>query len=76
MRLTGNLPDEIWSRLKAWAKIQAQAGVSPSVAECAAHVERLSKELTGYADSLRSDVIEFYAAETSEMIARFQTEAS
>jgi prephenate dehydrogenase len=68
----GNFPDEVWSRLKAWAKIQASGPVSPTSDECVACVERIATEITGQTNSLRRDVVTFYAAETAEMIARFR----
>jgi hypothetical protein len=70
----GNFPDEVWSRLKAWAKVQAEAYVSPTIDECVACVERIATEITGRNDSLRSDVVSFYATETAEMVARFRRE--
>lgn len=70
MRLIrGNFPDEVWGRLKAWAKVQAQGTGSPSIDECAAYVEHTAKEITGRPNVLPSELIRFYAAETAQMIA-------
>lgn len=78
MRLIrGNFPDEVWGRLKAWAKVQAQGAVSPTIDECAAYVEHTAKEITGRPNVLPLDVIRFYAAETVQMIASIrETEAT
>jgi hypothetical protein len=70
MRLIrGNFPDEVWGRLKAWAKVQAQGSSSPTVDECAAYVEHTAKEITGRPNALPLEVVRFYAAETAQMIA-------
>lgn len=70
MRLiNGNFPDEVWGRLKAWAKVQAHGSGCPTIDECASYVEHIAKEITGCAGSLPGDVVRFYAAETAEMIA-------
>lgn len=75
MRLIrSNFPDEVWSRLKAWAKDQALANKPRTLEECTAQVESVAKDITGAERSLRPDVVAFYAAETLEMIARFQNE--
>jgi len=68
----GNLPDEIWSRMKHWAKTQAGAQISPTIDECVAAVLHITAEITGRADSLRRDVVSFYANETAEMILQFR----
>ncbi len=70
--LHGNLPDEIWSRLKEWAKTQAAAQISPTNDECVAQVLQIAAEITGRPDTLRSDVVAFYANETAEMISKFR----
>jgi hypothetical protein len=76
MRLVrGNFPDEVWGRLKAWAKVQAQGCCSPTVDECAAYVEHTAKEITGRPNALPIDVVRFYAAETAEMIASIREAA-
>lgn len=67
-----SFPDEVWCRLKAWAKIQAGGEASPTPDECALYVRTVVKDLTGDAGALRPDVVCFYAAETSEMVARFR----
>jgi hypothetical protein len=68
----GNFPDEVWCRLKAWARKKASDGESPTLSDCAAQVERIASEITGFPNSLRADVVNFYAAETAEMILRFR----
>lgn len=68
----GTLPDEIWCRLKQWAKIQAQEQASPSNDDCVAQVLCITAEITGRMDGLRRDVVTFYANETAEMIAKFR----
>lgn len=71
-----SFPDAIWSRLKAWARIQARDGRRRSAEECMAQVEMVVRDITGYADSLRPEVVAFYAAEAAEMIARFESDFS
>jgi hypothetical protein len=68
----GNVPDEIWNRLKQWAKSQAGEQVSPTIDECVSRVLDVAAEVAGRPDSLRRDVVSFYAAETAEMIAKFR----
>jgi hypothetical protein len=64
----GNFPDEIWQRLKAWAKIQADGSESPSEDDCAQYVERLAQELGGSPKTLPDAVVRFYAVEVLDMI--------
>ena len=71
-----SLPDAIWNRLKAWARSQARDGQPRSAEECVAQVELVVREITGYANSLRPEVVAFYAAEAAEMIARFESDLS
>lgn len=71
-----SLPDQVWSRLKTWARRQADGGATRNFEECHAQVQRAVHEVTGYADSLRAGVVDFYAQETREMIERFRDEAS
>lgn len=71
----GNLPDQVWSRLKQWAKTQAGAQLSPTNDECVAQVCRITVDITGRADGLRREVISFYADETVEMIAKFRAQS-
>lgn len=68
----GNLPDQIWGRLKEWAKVQARTETSPTHDECVAQVQRIIRVITGRTDSVRHDVVTFYANETAEMIAGFR----
>lgn len=70
-----NFPDEVWARLKAWAKVVARGSEVPSTDDCALHVERLAREITGIPNALRAEVVQFYASETAEMIARYRAEA-
>lgn len=70
---TGNLPDQVWSRLKDWAKKQAAAQISPTHDECVAYVQQAAADITGRSDSLRGDVIIFYAGEVAEMISKFRS---
>jgi len=69
-----NLPDAVWSGLKTYAQSQAQLQGTATFDECAAHVERIAREITGHANALRPDVVSFYAAETLEMIARYRSQ--
>jgi hypothetical protein len=69
-----NFPDEVWNRLKAWAKNQAHGGCLPERDECLAVVERIAREITGRAGALRPDVVLFYASETADMAAKFRME--
>jgi hypothetical protein len=71
-----NFPDEVWGRMKAWAKIQAQAPAVPSIDECAAYVRFCTEEITGRADILPAEVVNFYAAETLDMIDRLREDAA
>jgi hypothetical protein len=72
----GNLPDAIWTQLKAWAKIQADADLSPRNDECVAQVLHITSNITGRADTLRPEVVAFYANETVEMIEKFRESAA
>ncbi len=72
----GDFPDEIWKRLKEWAKAQAHAQLSPTNAECVAQVLLIAADLTGRRDILRGDVVTFYANETAEMVLRYSAAAS
>lgn len=71
-----NFPDDVWGRLKAWAKIQAQAPAVPTNEECAAYVRFCTEEITGRSDMLPAEVVNFYAAETVEMIERLREDAA
>lgn len=72
--LYGNIPEELWGRLKAWAKIKAHVDEPPTLADCAAWVENVCTNITGRAGVLPPDQVAFYAAETVAMIARFREE--
>ena len=71
-----NFPDDVWGRMKAWAKIQAQAPAVPSIEECAAYVRFCTEEITGRTDMLPEEVVNFYAAETAEMIERLRADTA
>jgi hypothetical protein len=71
-----NFPDEIWTRLKTWAKTQASACAEPSLQECATYVRRICGDIAGDQNALRPDVVAFYAREAQSMIERFRTAAS
>ena len=71
-----NFPDDVWGRLKAWAKIQAQAPAVPSSEECAAYVRFCAEEITGRSDMLPTEVVYFYATETVDMIERLREDAA
>lgn len=76
MRLPqSNFPDEVWSRLKAWAAAQTRADVIPSIEDCAAYVRFAAEEITGRPDSLPPQVVNFYAAEAALMIDRMRRDA-
>jgi hypothetical protein len=66
----GNLPDLIWSRLKEWAKTTAASQTPPTSDECVAIVLRIVAGITGRPESLRPEVVAFYANETAEMVAK------
>jgi hypothetical protein len=68
----GNLPDEIWSRLKCWARIRAETDAPLTVEDCVAHVIGTVKDITGRPDALPPDVVTFYANESAEMVDRFR----
>jgi hypothetical protein len=72
--LHGNFPDEVWARLKAWAKAACARPDRPTVEECSDEVERIAAEITGIPNVLRPEVVNFYARETVEMTARFRDE--
>lgn len=61
----------IWDGLKAWARIRADSPDMPTVDECITCVHRISEEIAGRPNTLRADVVQFYADETREMICRF-----
>lgn len=67
-----NFPDEVWNRLKAWAKVRAASDGSPTLEECAAYVRSVSKDITGNSEALRPEIVSFYAAETADMVVRFR----
>ncbi len=69
-----NFPDQVWARLKAWAKLRAADGDQPTPEECAEEVLRASAHITGHRDSLRAEVVKFYAAETAEMVEKFRAQ--
>ncbi len=71
-RLYENFPDAVWTELKVWAQVQANAPEIATITECINQVERIAKKLTGVVNALRPDVVAFYAAETADMIARFR----
>jgi hypothetical protein len=69
-----NFPERVWARLKAWAQSISECQENPTFDQCAAQVERIVADVTGVPNLLRPDVVEFYANETLEMIARFRDE--
>ncbi|HEY9180184.1 MAG TPA: hypothetical protein VIO32_05660 [Candidatus Baltobacteraceae bacterium] len=71
-----NFPDDIWQRLKAWAKIQAHASESPSEDDCIQYIRKIVADVAGAAKALPEPVVLFYAAETLEMIRSFRAEQS
>ena len=70
---TPTLPDEIWTRLKTWAKAQAASPLEPSFNECENYVRRVCLEITGAPNALRPDVVAFYASEARELATKFRT---
>jgi hypothetical protein len=69
-----NFPDLVWGRLKAWAKVQSAAAAFTSLDECLAFVKHAAEAISGRPDMLRREVVEFYAAETLEMIAKYRAQ--
>lgn len=70
--IPNNFTEELWSKLKAWAKGHADAGASPTREESVAAVRSFCQQLTGHADFLACDVVAFYAAEMLEMLTKFR----
>ena len=68
-----NFPDEIWARLKTWAKAQAVSNAAPSIDECEAYVRHVCGEIASNPSVLGPDVVAFYAREAREMIVKFRT---
>jgi len=68
-----NFPDQVWARLKTWAKVRAAQAGKPSVDECVEEVGRASEDITGRRDTLRAEVVKFYAAETADMVEKFRS---
>jgi hypothetical protein len=66
----GTLGDEIWRRLKDWAKDRAGVEEALSHDDCRAQVVRIIREITGHADLLRADLVAFYASEVAEMVEK------
>ena len=71
-----SFPDDVWQRLKAWAKIQAHAPESPSEDDCIRYIQKIVGDLAGAAKALPEPVVQFYAAETLEMIRSLRAEQS
>lgn len=71
-----NLPDDIWARLKTWAKTQAASSAELSLDECKSYAQLVCRELTGRPNALRPDVVAFYAKEALEMIAVYRASSS
>lgn len=72
-----NLPDEIWNRLKEWARARAAspcADDTPGSDDYHARVADIVKEVTGRRDGVPADVAAFYARETAEMVMIFRAE--
>lgn len=69
----GNFPDRVWTRLKAWAELQARDGGCPSLERCEAQVQEIATELTGRLNALPDEVVTFYAAETAQMVEAIGT---
>lgn len=72
-----NLPDEIWSRLKEWARARAALpshGDAAGVEDYHTRVAEIVNEVTGRRDGVPSDVAAFYARETAEMVLSFRAE--
>ena len=67
-----NFPDEMWARLKTWAKAQAASNLEPSIDECEAYVRHVCGELTSKPSVLGPDVVAFYAREARDMIVKFR----
>jgi hypothetical protein len=67
-----HLPDEIWARLKTWAKTQAASTAQPSLEESEAYVRRICGELTGRPSVLPPGAVAFYASELRDMVAKFR----
>ena len=67
-----NFPDEIWARLKTWAKAMAAANAEPSIDECEAYVHHVCGEITSNPSVLGPDVVAFYAGEARDMIVKFR----
>ncbi|HTX56558.1 MAG TPA: hypothetical protein VMD47_05575 [Candidatus Acidoferrales bacterium] len=65
----GSLGDEIWRRLKDWARTRAGSGAL-TADDCVPHVVGIIRDLTGYPDTLGSEAIAFYASEAAEMVAK------
>lgn len=74
--LENSLPEEVWGRLKTWAKARAHAAASPSIEECAEYVRETVRSITGREDALRTDAVRFYAAEAFEMIANLSADGA
>lgn len=70
-----NFPDEIWARLKTWAKAQAVSPAEPSIQACESYVRHICAQIAGDHDLLRPDVVAFYGRETLDMIAKFRMTA-
>jgi hypothetical protein len=64
--------DELWKRLKTWANAQASSQVEPSLDECESYVLRICAEMTGDANALPAEAVDFYAREANEMVAKFR----
>ena len=69
-RYAGDIPEEVWRRVKIWAQQQAQRNARPTFEQCVAEVERISKEPLSGRPSLPREVVEFYAAEAMQIIEK------
>ena len=71
-----SLPEEVWGRLKAWAKGHARAATSPSADECTAYVRDTVRLITGHENAMRTEAVRFYSGEALELIALYAAEAA
>ena len=67
------LPERVWNSLKSWAQIRSETGGFPSADDCAAQVRRVVSTHTGRPGGLPDAVVQFYAAETLQMVEKYRT---
>jgi len=70
--------EEVWKRVKAWAKERACKGEAtpPTIRECATEVERIVRSVSGPDGSFPPSAVEFYAAEAFSMIESLRASTS